>query len=121
MIDVGVGEDDGVERASGERCGLPVEQAQFFQALEEATVDEDLRALGLEEEAGAGYGTGPAVEADFQNGLLSGPRGPGCSVAEQSTDAAVIGQHCRGLCLEELDLGSGIPGKLHGLRCFGGA
>ena len=64
VVDVGVGEDDGVDGGGLDGEGVPVLEAVFLGALEEAAIDEDAAAAGFEEVAGAGDGAGGAEEAE---------------------------------------------------------
>ena len=62
VIDVGVGEHDGVDRVGRHREVLPVRQPKFLAALEHAAVDEDTCVLGLEQSLAARHRLGAAEE-----------------------------------------------------------
>ena len=63
MIEMGVREDNRVDAAGGKRQRLPVAFAQFLQALEEAAVDENAHAGGVEKVFRAGYRARGAEES----------------------------------------------------------
>jgi hypothetical protein len=62
VIDVGVGQQHVVDRAQVEGRRLPVAQAQFLQALEQAAVHEDAALARLQQVAGTGDAACGAVE-----------------------------------------------------------
>src|SRR5262245_48561651 len=69
VIEMGMGEDDGVDGVGGNGCVLPVALAPFFWSLEHAAVDQDLKAggtviLGADEMFGAGDGACRAEKLD---------------------------------------------------------
>src|SRR5512139_3220208 len=64
MVEVPVGEDDGIDRICRHGKRLPIEQPQFFPALEEAAIDEDARTVMVEQMLGAG--NGPRATKAFQ-------------------------------------------------------
>ena len=65
---MGVGEHDRVDRRRIDRELVPVAQAQFLQALEEAAIDQDPRASVFDQEAAAGDGAGRAEKAQGRRG-----------------------------------------------------
>ena len=72
VVEVGVGDDDGVDarRVDGQR--FPIEFAEVLDALEQSAVHQDSRAAGLQEMFGAGDRAGCAQAAQSQ--CLSVPR-----------------------------------------------
>jgi hypothetical protein len=54
MIDMGMGEDDGVDGIGGHRKRLPVPLPKLLLPLEEAAVEEHPAAIDLEEMPRAG-------------------------------------------------------------------
>ncbi|MCU0272382.1 MAG: hypothetical protein MUE34_04035 [Acidimicrobiales bacterium] len=64
VVDVGVGQDDGVEAPRRHREGLPVALPQLLEPLEEATVDQDPGPTGVDEEPAARHRAGAAEERD---------------------------------------------------------
>ncbi len=64
VVDMSVGEDDGVDRRGRHREGLPVPQPELLRALEETGVHQDRPARGANQVAGAGDRACRAEEAD---------------------------------------------------------
>ena len=62
MVEVRVGEDDGVDRGGVDRQRLPVALAQLLETLKQPAVDEDAMAVHLEQVLRAGHGAGGAEE-----------------------------------------------------------
>ena len=58
VIEVRVGQDDGVEIGRLERHVLPIALAELFQALEEAAIDQDLHVTCVEQILRSGHGAG---------------------------------------------------------------
>jgi len=69
VVDVSVGEQNGVDALSVDRKWFPVALSQLFIALVEPTVDEDPRARRAQQKAAARYGLGRAQK--FQNRSVS--------------------------------------------------
>ena len=67
MIEMGVGEQDRVDRARIEAEIMRVHRALFAPALEQAAIDEYALAGGLKEVAGAGDVLVRAVEREFHS------------------------------------------------------
>ncbi len=78
MVDMGMGEENGVEPLRLEREGAVVQRLQGLGALEHAAVDEDAPAAGLEEVAGAGHDVGGTEDMDAQ-GHQPSPISPGAT------------------------------------------
>jgi len=62
VVDVGVGQDEVVQKTRLEARFLPVQAAQFLEALEEPAVHEDALAGRFQEMPAAGDRAGGAVE-----------------------------------------------------------
>ena len=63
VIEVRMGQDDGVDRGRVDRQRLPVAQPQFLQPLKQAAVDQHAPAIDLEEVLRAGHRTSGAEES----------------------------------------------------------
>jgi hypothetical protein len=61
-----------VQEAGFEPRILPVQQAQFFQTLEQAAIDEDPLAAGFQKVAAAGNRPGGSVEGKFHDFIPPG-------------------------------------------------
>jgi hypothetical protein len=57
MIDVPVGEDDGLDRSGRNREAFPIALAEAFLPLEQSAVDEDPLPVMFEQMPGAGDGS----------------------------------------------------------------
>ena len=67
MIDMGMGEDDPVDRRWAEGEGLPVEMFEAARSLEEAAINEEALTPDGQFHAGTGDSLGGAVEAKFDH------------------------------------------------------
>src|SRR5690606_27870937 len=70
MVQVGVGQDHRVDRRRFDRKRSPVTVAQLLVALEQAAVDEQAMAVGLDQVARAGDGARGTEELEGGTGFV---------------------------------------------------
>jgi hypothetical protein len=68
VIEVGVCDDDGVDRRGVDRKRRPVAQAQLLLALEQAAVDEHAATAGVEQKPAARDGASASEEPKYRAG-----------------------------------------------------
>lgn len=65
VVDVGVGQHDGIHRFRGHRERCPVLKAQVLDALEKTAVDENAAIRCVEESLASGDRAGPSQECQY--------------------------------------------------------
>ena len=71
VIEMGVGENGGVNRIRAHRKWCPVSEPQYFVTLKQSAVDEEPALVVVENIAGAGNGACSACEGEFHFSLLN--------------------------------------------------
>lgn len=70
MVEMGMGQHDGVDAGGLDRQGLPIQLAQVLEALEQATVDQDALSIMSQEMFRASDGAGTAQRGQRKHGGL---------------------------------------------------
>ena len=91
MVDMRVGDEDGVDACRIEREVAVVELAHRLGALEHAAVDQEIETLRLDQIARAGNGAGGAAELDADNPSRLSPMDSGRTEGPPFPFPAIMG------------------------------
>src|SRR6266700_5391388 len=90
VIEVSVGQNDGLDFSGLERQRLPVPQSQLLEALEQPAINQETLLIVIKEIFGASYRSGCPQEGNFQDVLRFGGL-PGLSASARHCAVARVG------------------------------